>query len=209
MQSYWNKQHEIYSKADWINQPSLFAEWCLQFFPPSGTLLDMGGGQGQDAKYFAEKGYQVTLIDSAETALIKAQERMLRTSNNIRIQHHDISKRLPYLENTFDVVYAHLSLHYFDTTTTYEIFNDIHRVLKTGGICAFLVNSQSDPEFRSGIPIEPGFLDVDTVQKRFFDITMAMQFTRQFQTIMVDARGETYKDRLTDNHNLIRYVGRK
>lgn len=209
MESYWNKQHQIYSKTDWINQPSLFAEWCLQFLPPHGSLLDLGGGQGQDAKFFSEKGYQVTLVDYEESALKKAKEKMLHTTTTVNIQHLDLSKRLPFMDGQFDVVYAHLSLHYFDSQTTYEIFNDIYRVMKTGGIFAFLVNSQSDPEFQSGIPIEHGFVDVDTVQKRFFDIGMAMQFTHQFQTIIVDAQGETYKDRAIGNHNLIRYVGKK
>ncbi|MFZ6036088.1 MAG: class I SAM-dependent methyltransferase [Patescibacteria group bacterium] len=209
MPSYWDTQHNRYAATDWIHQPSLFAEWCLQFFPPHESLLDLGGGQGQDAIFFAEKGYQVTLVDYTESALEKAKQKMDHTSGTVLVQHHDISQRLPFLDNSFDIVYAHLSLHYFDAEKTYSVFNEIYRILKPGGVLAFLVNSQSDPEFRTGIPIEPGFREVDTVQKRFFDIQMALQFTHQFQTIIVDAQGETYKDRAIGNHNLIRYVGKK
>lgn len=59
----------------------------------------------------------------------------------------DVSKPLPFEENTFDVIYAHLSLHYFSKEQTNAILSEIQRVIKRGGIFATLLNTKMDPEY--------------------------------------------------------------
>ncbi len=137
MSDVWDAQHEQYAQKDWINKPSIFAEWVIQYFPPHGTLLDLGGGQGQDAQFFLEKGYAVTLVDFAESALSKAKERILLSySEKLSIKHHDMTEPFPFQKESFDIVYSHLSLHYFTKEKTRAIFQEIHRVLKPGGVLA-------------------------------------------------------------------------
>ena len=47
--------------------------------------------------------------------------------------------------HTFALIIAHLSLHYFDKSTTYQIFHDIRRLLIDDiGILAFRVNHVSE-----------------------------------------------------------------
>jgi hypothetical protein len=58
----WSKIHDSYSAQDWINKPSLFAQSVSQYFPRTGSLLEIGGGLGQDSKYFKELGYDVFLL---------------------------------------------------------------------------------------------------------------------------------------------------
>lgn len=210
MSNVWDAQHEQYAQKDWINKPSIFAEWVMQYFPPHGTLLDLGGGQGQDAQYFLEKGYSVSLVDFAENALSKAKERMLLSySEKLSIKHHDMIEPLPFQKEKFDIVYSHLALHYFTKEKTHEIFREIHRVLKLGGIVALLVNSVADPECKTGEKIEEDFFKINNIAKRYFSIESIQSFLFQFQTLIADANGETYKDREIGVHNLIRFVGKK
>ncbi len=204
-----DEYHAEYAKQDWIHKPSLFAEWAIQHFPTNGSLLDLGGGQGQDALYFAEKGYAVTLLDFTESALDRAREKFLNNSVNVRVVHHDMYQPLPFYAEDFDVVYAHLSLHYFGSDKTFELFNEIHTLLKPGGILALIVNSTSDPEYGTGEQIEPDYFLIDGLHKRFFSIESIRTYVTRFQTIVLDAQGETYKDRATGVHNLIRFIGKK
>ena len=58
MNQYWNKLHNKYTKEDWIDKPSLFAQSIIKYFPKTGQIIDIGGGQGQDSRFFAENEYK-------------------------------------------------------------------------------------------------------------------------------------------------------
>lgn len=204
-----DQYHEIYAKQDWIHKPSLFAEWVMQYLPNTGSLLDLGGGQGQDAVFFAEKGYQVTLLDFTASALDRAKEKFISNAVSVAIVHHDMRLPLPFHPGDFDVIYAHMSLHYFTNDKTFSLFNQLYALLKPHGILALIVNSTADPEYGTGTVIEADYFLIDGQTKRFFSIETIRTFTTQFQTIILDAQGETYKDRAMGVANLIRYVGKK
>jgi len=205
-QSYWDKQHDKYLATDWINKPSIFAEWVLQYFPPTGNVLDLGAGQGQDSAFFDATGYTVIATDFSPHALQLAASKL---PDDIALQQVDLSQPLPFDDSFFDVVYAHLSLHYFDEVTTGTLFSEIYRVLKPGGILAALCNSDQDPEIVEGKQLEPNFIELDGVHKRYFSAQSAKSFARQFQLIVADDQGTTYKDEAKGVHNLIRLVARK
>jgi SAM-dependent methyltransferase len=206
----WSDLHKDYAARDWIHKPSLFAETAITYFPPSGRLLDLGAGQGQDSRFFAERGYTVVSADIDEFALQQSESSTNSDiKQNLSIQRIDLRDPLPFGNESFDIVYAHLSLHYFDFATTTKIFDEIYRVLRPGGVFAFFVNSKRDPEYTSGAKLEDDYLQIGNTAKRFFDVAAAQQFAYQFNTILADDQGETYKDTDKGIHNLIRYIGSK
>ena len=117
---------------------------------------------------------------------------------------------MPFEDVSFDVVYSHLALHYFDRDTTEKIFSEIYRVLKPGGVLALITNSVHDPEFATGEKIEEGYRLVHGMRKRYFSAKSLGDFTVAFDTILLDENGKTNKDRVaTNNSGLARFVGRK
>lgn len=202
----WSQLHKNYQDTDWINKPSIFAEFAINYFPKEGKLLDLGAGQGQDSRYFFENGYIVTSTDISKTALEINKSK--NKSNKISIIELDLTKPFPFEDRSFDIIYAHLSLHYFSKENTFKIFKEIKRVLKPSGILAFLVNSTSDPEYKTGIKIEEDFFKVGENSKRYFSVESAREFINEFEIIVLDNKGETYKDREKGIHNLIRFVGK-
>ena len=129
-QNIWSKIHSNYKEQDWINKPSLFAETAIKYFPKSGKVLDLGAGQGQDTKFFAEQGYQVISTDISDSALeLNKAKNPLTLKDKITVEKLDLTSDFPFPDESFDVVYAHLSLHYFDHDTTTKIFDEIERVL--------------------------------------------------------------------------------
>lgn len=206
----WDGLHTFYSQQDWIDKPNIFADQVLEYFPKSGRLLSLGDGQGQDSRYFAQKGFEVMATDLAdkalETSLQRAKEEQIA---NLVIQKLDLQETFSFEDETFDIVYAHLSLHYFSTPKTEQIFGEIWRVLKEGGIFAAFVNSVNDPEFNTGTRIEQEFFEIEGMTKRFFSVFSMEHFTKGFQVVLLDDKGETYKDSAKGIHNLVRFVGRK
>lgn len=115
----WQELHKRYKEQDWINKPSLFAETAVTYFPAKGRVLELGAGLGQDSRFFAEHGYKVVSTDLEETALGQAHAALSADIKpNITLQKLDLREELPFENASFDVVYAHLSLHYFDFETT-------------------------------------------------------------------------------------------
>ena len=108
---YWNKTHtEKYSKADWSTKPSIFAEQAVKYFPEQGKVLEIGTGQGGDAEYFHSLGYEVVATDYSDEALKNATARV----PGVFFLNVDTVQGLPFENETFDVVYSHMALHYFD-----------------------------------------------------------------------------------------------
>ncbi len=71
-----------------------------------GRALDLGCGEGGDAVWLAERGWQVVAVDISSTALQRARliadERNL--TSRIRFERHDLPQSFP--EGTFDLVSA-------------------------------------------------------------------------------------------------------
>ena len=202
----WKAKHDTYSKEDWVNKPSIFSEQVIQYFPIDGRVLELGAGHGQDGNYFSSQGFEVTSTDLETSSLEKNTQ---QAGVRIAVQKLDLCQPFPFKNDSFDVVYAHLALHYFNSQTTDQIFEEIYRVLKPNGIVAFLVNSTSDPEYDTGTKLEDGLFAIEGSPKRFFTTDNASSFARKFSPILADNDGETYKDMAKGVHHLVRFVGRK
>ena len=100
----------------------------------SGTYLDLGCGVGQYSKVFLANGNEVISTDISKIALEKVKE------FNKNVINLDMQKALPFEDNKFDVVFANLSIHYFNDTDTKNLMNEIKRILKTDGIFIGSVN---------------------------------------------------------------------
>lgn len=143
-QDHWNKSHLNHPRD---REPSNYAKDKEKLFPRNSIVCDLGGGDGTDSLYFIEKGHKVYLFDIANLALKRAQE----NAETKGIENKLITKmvnlgsdEIPGSDNFFDIVYARLSLHYFYQDRMIEIFKDIYRVLKEGGIAYIVIKSPED-----------------------------------------------------------------
>ncbi len=199
-QDYWEKKHQKYAQEDWISKPTVFATQVISFFPKSGKLLDLGAGQGQDSVYFADRGYQITAVDFNQYALDQI------TDPRIEKRLADFSQPLPFSPGSYDIVYGHLALHYFNARRTQGLFNEIYNILKPGGIFATITNTTDDPEYGQDEKIEDDYFEIGGIKKRFFSAESLNRFTTKFETLLLDNKGETHKDEIK---TLVRFVGRK
>jgi SAM-dependent methyltransferase len=207
MSDLWDSIHQRYVRQDWIHKPSIFAQWAVQYFPAQGTILELGAGQGQDSAYFAALGHRVLSTDFSSEALRLSQVSGMPL---VTLRQLDMTQPFPFEDASFSVVYAHLSVHYFDSAATKRLFSEIRRVLIAGGIVALLVNSTDDPEYGTGTRMEDDLFEVsEGFVKRFFSTASMEKFTEDFERVILDNHGEAYKDNEIGVKKLIRFVGRK
>ena len=133
----WFKEVEAY-------RYSTYAPWMRQvmgFDRQHGKrLLEIGAGIGTDLAQFASGGAIVTDLDLSAGHLALARENFERRGLTGEFVHHD-AERLPFDDNTFDVVYSNGVIHH--TPNTHAVVREIHRVLKRGGQAIVMVYAES------------------------------------------------------------------
>ena len=119
-----------------------FAE-IVEPLKPS-TALDLGCGEGGDAMWLAERGWQVVAVDISETALQRAAEDAdaRGVGNRIEFQAHDLSESLP--EGAFDLVSAQF-LHSTLPLDRTRIFQRAADVIRPGGLLLIVDHGGAPP----------------------------------------------------------------
>lgn len=149
------------------------------------ALLDLGCGEGQDSLYFASHGLRVTALDQVK---VKA-ETLARAG--IRFMEKDV-RQMTFPVNSFDVVYAHLSLHFFRDAGTQKIFKKIHKVLKPGGLFFVKCKSTDDLLFGKGRKIADNIY-FNGHLRHFFSKEYMRQNLRGFKIISLRKTASVYR----------------
>ena len=142
---YWNETHKKYYTGK-IIYDNWLDDYKQILSKIKTSVLDLGCGTGNDTLYLVERGFKVIACDYSETALDKIRKEL----NKIETRLVDISEKLPFGDNCFDLIIADLSLHYFDEKTTKNIMKEIKRVLKPKGHLLARVNSIEDVNHGAG-----------------------------------------------------------
>ena len=130
-------------------------------------ILDLGCGIGADTLYLIERGFHVLSCDFSREALNSIQKNIVGS----KTKYFDMFDSFPFADESYSVIIADLSLHYFDDTTTTHIMKEIKRILKEDGILLSRVASTNDVNFGAGVgkQLEKNFYFEGDYTKRFFD----------------------------------------
>ena len=160
---YWDRIHLQYNSTydEWLNK-------YVHFFNPNSRIIELGCGRAYCSKYLLENGFKNIVACDISPEVLK----MVNSSiPKLKTLLFDMSNGLPFDNNSADVIIANLSLHYFDSTTTNFIFDEIYRVLSDNGLLIARVNATNDkfhiPE--NSKEIEKNFYYDGSIYKRFFE----------------------------------------
>jgi ubiquinone/menaquinone biosynthesis C-methylase UbiE len=133
----------------------------------NSPVLDLGCGDGQDARFLTERGFPVIAADFSEKAL----EITRRKAPAAKTQNVDLTRGLPFPDASFGAIVASLSLHYFPWHRTTEILADVRRCLQPGGHLLARFNSTQDPRYLAAEKqhIENNFYLIEGIPRRLFD----------------------------------------
>ncbi|MBQ8425747.1 MAG: class I SAM-dependent methyltransferase [Clostridia bacterium] len=171
---YWNNNYTKYYERkiaydNWLEKYDDLINAC------DTTILDLGCGAGNDTLYLTEKGKDVLSCDYSKVAL----EKLEKNIENSKTMLFNISN-LPYNfeSESFKIIIADLSLHYFYEKTTFDIMNELKRILTKNGTLLARVNSVNDSHYGAGKgeKLEHNYYYVTGYNKRFFDETDIEKF---------------------------------
>lgn len=111
-------------------------------------VLEIGCGLGTDGAQFAEAGADYTGVDLTEAAVELARKRFELFDLSGQFQTADAEK-LPFADNSFDLVYSHGVLHH--TPDTRKAIQEVHRALRPGGRAVVMLYHRGSYNYRINI----------------------------------------------------------
>jgi len=179
-----------------LKKPNNFVKRSLKLIKKRKleTILDLGSGRSRDSIYFAKNGLVVTSLDVAKNRLETIRKEINQKKvKNIKSVCQNITK-LNFPDNSFDVVYAHLSLHYFDDKTTSKIFDKIYEILKKNGLFFIKCKSTDDTYYGKGKKIEENIYFYKHI-RHFFDKDYMKDKLKKFKILKIRKTNSLYKRR--------------
>ena len=130
------KKEEYY----WGLQHSLLAEKIVEIMQEDKAakrLLDIGSGEGRDAIYFAQCGFQVDALEISTPGIEKIRQYSQSSGNAVNVLHNDM---IGYeLTVSYDVIYSHGSLQFLPLGQRQNHFDKYKRCTNIGGLNAHLI----------------------------------------------------------------------
>ena len=122
---------------------------------PHGRVLCLAEGEGRNAVYLAEQGYEVTAVDSSSVGLVKAQELAAQHKVTIKTERADLSEFeiAPDYWHGIVSIFAHIP-----PQVRCRIHHDAVKGLIPGGVFVLEAYTPRQLEFGTGGPQDAGLL---------------------------------------------------
>lgn len=151
----------------WSDDPQPFILSGMRMLRPGSTVIDLGCGDGRNTRALIANGHRVTALDISETALLLLQDRLHAAA--IAIPTPIIGKldAIPIASAHFDAALAADVLPQIQDTRS--ALEEIHRVLKPGGLLLVNVFTPEDCAYGQGEEISPRCYGYKNCLFRFFE----------------------------------------
>jgi len=123
----------------WGKKPSYLCDKVLEIIQPTESyrprLLDLGCGEGKDAVYFAQHGFNVVGVDVSLPGLQKTERYAKEVGISVKTIQADL---LNYkIDDTYDVIFSTGTLHYLPPEIRSKRFENYKNCTSQDGINVF------------------------------------------------------------------------
>lgn len=189
--AYWDKRYRQ-GDAPWnrgVHSPAL--EETLSRLSRRGRALVPGCGQGHDARFLAEQGWEVVGIDFAPAALAEARSR--EGTPRVGYEEADFLALSEKFSGTFDLIWEHTCFCAIPPERRSDYVQSAHRALKPGGKLLGIFFLQTGP--------------LDPPPHCFTLVELDRFFSSHFQVEAEWLPGRCYPGR--EGEEIVRLFGRK
>ena len=203
MNHFWDKK---YASDEYVygTSPNVFLKQSIEKYLTTGKLLFPGEGEGRNAVYAAQMGFEVVACDQSIEGKIKAEK--LAAQAGVQIKYHvgnlfDIDCK----DDSFDAVF--LIYTHFPSDMRKAIHDKMTELLKPGGLVVMEVFSKNHTRHQQVNPSAGGPRDIDMLYTKEhilsdFDDFIPLEI-EEVETRLAEGAGH---DGLA---TVIRFVGRK
>jgi tellurite methyltransferase len=149
----------FYKKHKAVEYPSPFAEFCYENYVSEGqSMIELGCGNGRDARYFFGQGCRVIALDQSPVEVIFNSKSGASESQFISTDfvNYDFSKH-----GETDIFYSRFSLHAINADQEAILMEKVFANLKPGGLFLIEARTTRDPLCGEGKEVEPNAFVTD------------------------------------------------
>ena len=171
--------------------PSAAAIKAAETFSKEGitNILELGAGQGSDTLFFAQKGFHIQILDFSQTAVdnIIKRAKTLGVDKLITGKVHNVRNPLPFTDEKFGGCFSHKLYCMALTAKELQFLSDeIHRVLKNGGINIYTARHTGDADYKNGIHRGEDLYENDGFIVHFFSKEKVKQLSNGFDIVNIE-----------------------
>jgi ubiquinone/menaquinone biosynthesis C-methylase UbiE len=116
---------------------------------PQTQILDLCCGNGPVTQILVQRSQHVTGLDASPKAIARAQVNVPQATFV-----EGFAEAMPFVDASFDVVHTSMALHEMEPDQRSQILQEVHRVLKPGGIFTLIdFHAPSNPIFWPGLAL--------------------------------------------------------
>mgnify|MGYP001441195519 FL=1 len=170
---------------------SLSAEKSLKLFKEKkiDKIIEIGAGLGRDTVFFAKNSINTIALDYSLSGIKVINQKIKKNnlSNFISTKLFDVRKKLPFEDNSIEACYSHMLYCMAMTTKDLKkLNNEIHRILKPGGINIYTVRHTNDGDFKNGIHIGEDLYENDGFIVHYFSEEKVSSLLNGFKNITLE-----------------------
>jgi SAM-dependent methyltransferase len=159
-----------------------------------GSMLELGCGNGNNARLFTEYGWRVTGLDMDAAALDNARANWdQEPADNWSFVERDLREGLPPLEGPFDALVGNGSLFYFERHYLEDLLAEARTVLAPGAHVYFKFRTLDDWRYGKGDEVEKDTFRINIWQTAEEGATMAFYDADDLRAL-IESRLGTLQD---------------
>ena len=98
----------------------------------SGSVLDIGGGDGRNALYLSEQGFDVTVNDLSEVGIDKLQSQAEEKGLDVKTEVCDVLET--GISHEHEVIILSFVMHHMDVDEAHSLLNEVKEKTVAGGV---------------------------------------------------------------------------
>ncbi len=149
----WNRRYDT-AEMLWSPEPNRFLVTETEDMAP-GRALDLGSGEGRNAVWLAERGWEVTAVDFSDVGLAKGRRLAQSRSVEVAWVLADLLEYQPPARGYDLVIVLYLHLSATDRNRVHEA---AARALRSGGTLLVVGHDRSNLAHGHGGPQDPAIL---------------------------------------------------
>ncbi len=162
----WSYRYQwLYDTVSWFATLSVGGEQQFRQLPlagltirPETQILDLCCGAGHTTRLLLQYSQQVTGLDASPKALDRARQQA-PTATYIKA----FAEQMPFADHMFDLVHSSAAMHEMAPGQLQQIFKEVYRVLKPGGIFAMVdIHRANNPWMRAGLMVFITIFETET-----------------------------------------------
>lgn len=128
---FWEESFSQLDAVDTFGEPAEELISLVGLLPGGANVLDIGCGEGRNALYLAEQGFNVTAIDISAAGIQKLKHFADRKNLQIPAEVQDMKDYV--FTNKYDLIIAHGSLHLVEREFWTTLIEEMKANTKAGG----------------------------------------------------------------------------